>query len=55
MPEPMLWQVFSPTVIARAKKLGGPCAEALILSQIQIALMPYFLNSSANMGEDTST
>ncbi len=53
MPEPMLWQVFSPEVIARAKRLGGPIAEALILAQIQIALLPYFLDN--DQGESRGT
>lgn len=44
LPEPMLWQAFSTEVISRAKKLGGPLAEALILAEIQIALLPYFLD-----------
>jgi D-tagatose-1,6-bisphosphate aldolase subunit GatZ/KbaZ len=47
LPEPMLWQAFSPEVIARAQHLGGPLPEALVLAQIQIALIPYFLDKTA--------
>jgi D-tagatose-1,6-bisphosphate aldolase subunit GatZ/KbaZ len=55
LPEPMLTQVFSTEVISRARALGGPLAEALVLAQIQITLMPYFLDKTAAEAMDTSS
>lgn len=50
LPEPMLWQGFSAEVIARARKIGGDLPQALILAQIQTALLPYFFDGTGQTG-----
>jgi D-tagatose-1,6-bisphosphate aldolase subunit GatZ/KbaZ len=42
LPDPLLWQVYSPAVLDRAEAMAGPRAEALIAAQVQEALAPYF-------------
>lgn len=46
LPDPLLRQGFDPKVIERARKLAAILPEALILAQIQTALMPYFLGKT---------
>ncbi|NQZ74478.1 MAG: class II D-tagatose-bisphosphate aldolase, non-catalytic subunit, partial [Dinoroseobacter sp.] len=41
LPDPLLWQVFSPQVLERAECLEGTQAQRLIDAQIEIALDPY--------------
>jgi len=50
LPEPMLWQGFSADVIARAGKIGGNLGQALILAQVQTALLPYFFDGTGQTG-----
>lgn len=50
LPEPMLWQGFSAEVIARARKIGGDLPQALILAEIQAALLPYFFDGTGQTG-----
>lgn len=42
LPEPLLWQVFAPQVIERARSLPGPLPQALAMASVQLALDPYF-------------
>lgn len=44
LPDPMLAQGFEPSVIANAHRIGGDMAAALVVSEIQAALLPYFFN-----------
>lgn len=46
IPDPILWQVFCPTVLERAEDLTGTQIERLVRAQIQIALDPYFFDPS---------
>lgn len=48
LPDPLLWQVFSPQVLERAEGLEGTQAQRLIDAQIEIALDPYDIQ-----GEET--
>lgn len=45
LPDPLLWQVFSPQVLERAEGLEGTQAQRLIDAQIEIALDPYDIQS----------
>lgn len=47
IPDPVLWQTFSPEVLHRAENLAGSQVQRLIDAQIQLALDPYFFNASA--------
>ena len=48
LPDPLLWQVFSPQVLERAEGLEGTQAQRLIDAQIETALDPYDIQ-----GEET--
>ena len=50
LPDPMLQQVFPPTVLTRAATLGSDLPRALVQASIELALDPYFLNSAPNTG-----
>ena len=52
LPTPLLWQGFSPAILARAVAIGGPLPQALILSSIQLALDPYFLDTPPGFGKE---
>jgi D-tagatose-1,6-bisphosphate aldolase subunit GatZ/KbaZ len=46
LPTPLLWQGFTPAVIAQAQTIAAPLPQALIQASIQAALMPYFLEAA---------
>jgi D-tagatose-1,6-bisphosphate aldolase subunit GatZ/KbaZ len=52
LPAPLLWQAFSPAVLARAAEIGGAMPQALILASIQLALDPYFLDARPGFDKD---
>ncbi|MEP3297336.1 MAG: class II D-tagatose-bisphosphate aldolase, non-catalytic subunit [Pseudoruegeria sp.] len=43
--DPILWQVFAPSVLDRAETLSGTQIQRLIEAQIQLALEPYFFDA----------
>ena len=51
LPEPLLAQVFAPSVLIRARGLEGPQTHRLIDAQIQEALAPYFFDRGAAVGD----
>lgn len=57
LPDPLLWQVFAPETVERAKmiaaKSGFPIAEALVHAEIQLALAPYYFETAARAEERT--
>lgn len=52
LPAPLLWQGFSPAMLARAAEIEGPMPQALILASIQLALDPYFLDTTPGFGKE---
>ncbi len=47
LPDPMLLQAFAPDLVAAARHMDAPPAQALVLAEVQAALRPYFWFASA--------